>query len=81
MMANGDQVAEMDARGDKIDRSSVTVAVRLTQGNRVWLRRNAGTATQVQVGFRSSFTDVLVRPDPLSAWQWWQLDESDTFFF
>ena len=74
MVVNGHQVAEAEVRGDEIDRSSATVAVRLAQGNRVWLRRDTGTATQVEGAFRSSFTGVLITPDPPSD-SWWQLDK------
>ena len=76
MLAGGQQVAEVEVRGEETDRSSASVAVRLARGSRVWLRKDAGTASQVEGNFRSSFTGVLIRPDPPSAWRW-QLNESD----
>ncbi|KAK7506692.1 hypothetical protein BaRGS_00002167 [Batillaria attramentaria] len=65
ILKNGGEIAEVEASGDDkyLDRSSNTVLVQLHAGDKIWVRRASGDATEIQGGFRTSFAGVLLVPD------------------
>ncbi|KAK7506690.1 hypothetical protein BaRGS_00002165 [Batillaria attramentaria] len=65
IMKNGVEIAEVEASGDDKyhDRSSSSVVVHLAKADKVWVKRYDGGSTQVQGGWRTAFTGILVVPD------------------
>ena len=59
---------EVEANGDDayMDRSSNTIVIHLTKGQRVWpIRAGDSNVTIIQGDLRSSFTGALISPDPV----------------
>ncbi|KAK7506691.1 hypothetical protein BaRGS_00002166 [Batillaria attramentaria] len=64
IVRNGREVAEVESSGDDayMDRSSNSVVVQLSPGDKVWVRRDNGDVTKIQGGYRTSFSGILVVP-------------------